>query len=126
MVTGTSALCTRDAVIGMPISAVTSVAVSCARASRAMARRSMAAARSAWSARGQGPVSNACRAAQTATADEQHAGGTDPRRLGTTCITRLAELFPDTKAVIGIGGATRKPRRTGPRYQQAARTGETL
>jgi sugar diacid utilization regulator len=62
----------------------------------------------------------------TATADEQHAGGTDPRRLGTTCITRLAELFPDTKAVIGIGGTCRNPREIARSYEEAHRTLETL
>src|SRR5947208_2017708 len=36
-------------------------------------------------------------------------GGMDAQRLGTTCITRLAELFPDTKVVIGIGGMCRDP-----------------
>jgi DNA-binding PucR family transcriptional regulator len=62
----------------------------------------------------------------TATADEQHADGTDPRRLGTTCITRLAELFPDTKTVIGIGGTCRNPREIARSYEEAHRTLETL
>ena len=66
MPTGASPLCRRDNVIGMPISAVTSRAVSGARASRASASRSSAAARSAGPARGHEPVSKASRAARTA------------------------------------------------------------
>jgi sugar diacid utilization regulator len=53
-------------------------------------------------------------------------GGMDPRRLGATCIARLAELFPDTKVVIGVGGACRGPREIHRSYEEAHRTIETL
>jgi sugar diacid utilization regulator len=53
-------------------------------------------------------------------------GGMDAQRLGTTCIARLAELFPDTKVVIGIGGACRGPQEITRSYEQAHRTIETL
>jgi PucR family transcriptional regulator, purine catabolism regulatory protein len=59
-------------------------------------------------------------------AAEAAAGGMDPRRLGATCIARLAELFPDTKVVIGVGGACRGPREIHRSYEQAHRTIETL
>jgi hypothetical protein len=52
--------------------------------------------------------------------------GPDAQRLGTTCITRLAELFPDTKVVIGIGGTCREPQEITRSYEQAHRTIETL
>jgi sugar diacid utilization regulator len=55
-----------------------------------------------------------------------HAGGMDAQRLGATCITRLAELFPDTKVVIGIGGTCRDPQEITRSYEQAHRTIETL
>jgi hypothetical protein len=55
-----------------------------------------------------------------------HEGGMDARRLGTACIARLAELFPDTKVVIGIGGTCRHPREITRSYEQAHRTIETL
>ncbi|MBO0810379.1 MAG: helix-turn-helix domain-containing protein, partial [Actinobacteria bacterium] len=58
--------------------------------------------------------------------DGQHADGMDPRRLGTTCVARLAELFPDTKTVVGIGGACREPREIARSYEEAHRTIETL
>jgi sugar diacid utilization regulator len=61
-----------------------------------------------------------------AAAGSQHAGGTEPRRLGATCIARLAELFPDTRAVIGIGGICRNPRDIARSYEEAHRTLETL
>ena len=64
---GIDTLCCLDSWIGMPISAVTSRAVSSPRASSAAASRSMAAARSAGSVCGHGPVSKASRAALTAT-----------------------------------------------------------
>ena len=59
-------------------------------------------------------------------ADRQHPDGTDPARLGGTCIARLAELFPGTKAVIGIGGPCRNPREIARSYEEAHRTLETL
>jgi PucR family transcriptional regulator, purine catabolism regulatory protein len=54
------------------------------------------------------------------------AAGPDPQRLGATCLTRLAELFPDTKVVIGIGGTCRDPREITRSYEEAHRTIETL
>jgi sugar diacid utilization regulator len=53
-------------------------------------------------------------------------GGMDAQRLGATCIARLAELFPDTKVVIGIGGTCRDPQEITRSYEQAHRTIETL
>jgi DNA-binding PucR family transcriptional regulator len=55
-----------------------------------------------------------------------HGSGLDAQRLGTTCIGRLAELFPDTKVVIGIGGICRDPQEITRSYEQAHRTIETL
>jgi sugar diacid utilization regulator len=55
-----------------------------------------------------------------------HEGGMDAQRLGASCIARLAELFPDTKVVIGIGGICRHPREISRSYEQAHRTIETL
>jgi len=55
-----------------------------------------------------------------------HGGGLDAQRLGTTCISRLAELFPDTKVVIGIGGTCNDPQEITRSYEQAHRTIETL
>jgi sugar diacid utilization regulator len=52
--------------------------------------------------------------------------GMDAQRLGTTCVARLAELFPDTKVVIGIGGTCRGPQEITRSYEQAHRTIETL
>ncbi|HEY6275986.1 MAG TPA: helix-turn-helix domain-containing protein [Streptosporangiaceae bacterium] len=59
-------------------------------------------------------------------AAEAGAGGMDPQRLGATCIARLAELFPDTKVIIGVGGACRSPREIHRSYEEAHRTIETL
>ena len=50
----------------------------------------------------------------------------DAQRLGAICIARLAELFPDTKVVIGIGGTCGDPREITRSYEQAHRTIETL
>jgi DNA-binding PucR family transcriptional regulator len=61
-----------------------------------------------------------------AIADSQHDEGMDPQRLGATCIARLAELFPDTRAVVGIGGTCRDPRQIARSYEEAHRTIETL
>jgi sugar diacid utilization regulator len=58
--------------------------------------------------------------------EDGHGGGMDAQRLGATCIARLAELFPDTKVVIGIGGACRGPQEITRSYEQAHRTIETL
>jgi PucR family transcriptional regulator, purine catabolism regulatory protein len=59
------------------------------------------------------------------------AGGTPPggagaRRLGTTCLARLAELFPGARAAIGIGGICRSPGQISRSYEEAHRTLETL
>jgi DNA-binding PucR family transcriptional regulator len=61
-----------------------------------------------------------------AAAGAEHAGGTDSGRLAATCVARLAELFPDTKVVIGIGGTCRNPREITRSYEEASRTLETL
>jgi sugar diacid utilization regulator len=53
-------------------------------------------------------------------------GGADPRRLGASCVARLAELFPDTRAIVGIGGTCRDPREISRSYEQAHRTIETM
>jgi sugar diacid utilization regulator len=53
-------------------------------------------------------------------------GGTDARRLGATCVARLAELFPDTRVVVGIGGTCRDPVEISRSYEQAHRTIETM
>jgi PucR family transcriptional regulator, purine catabolism regulatory protein len=58
--------------------------------------------------------------------DGHGGGGMDAQRLGATCIARLAELFPDTKVVIGIGGTCRDPQEITRSYEQAHRTIETL
>ena len=54
------------------------------------------------------------------------ADGQDARRLASTCLARLAELFPDTRAVIGIGGPCRGPHEITRSYEEAQRTLETL
>jgi DNA-binding PucR family transcriptional regulator len=50
----------------------------------------------------------------------------DPRRLGTTCVARIAELFPDTSVFVGIGAACRDSREIARSYAEAHRTTETL
>jgi sugar diacid utilization regulator len=50
----------------------------------------------------------------------------DPRRLASACLTRLAELFPGAKVVIGIGSACRDPEEIARSYGQAHRTTRTL
>jgi sugar diacid utilization regulator len=52
--------------------------------------------------------------------------GRSARRLADTCLARLAELFPDTRALIGIGGPCRSPGEITRSYQEAHRTLETL
>ncbi len=102
MVTGTSALWSREALIGMPISAVTRQAVSRARFSSAAASRSMAVARSARSARGQGPESKASRAARTAMSTSlPEAAGAEPM------ISSVAGLA--TVTVSGDDDGSRRP-----------------
>ena len=66
MAHGAAALCSREAEIGIPISAVTSRAASSVRASSAAASRSSASARSAGGQVAQVPSSNARRAERTA------------------------------------------------------------
>jgi sugar diacid utilization regulator len=61
-----------------------------------------------------------------ATTEGDRSGGMEPRRLGGTCVIRLAELFPDTRVIIGIGGACRDPRDIARSYEEAHRTIETL
>jgi sugar diacid utilization regulator len=61
-----------------------------------------------------------------AAADGQRRGSLDPRQLAETCLARLAELFPDTKVLAGIGGACRDPREITRSYEEAHRTIETL
>ena len=58
--------------------------------------------------------------------DPEHPAETAPRRLATVCLSRLAELFPDTKVVIGIGGGCREPQEIARSYAEAHRTIETL
>ncbi|HEU5158563.1 MAG TPA: helix-turn-helix domain-containing protein [Streptosporangiaceae bacterium] len=58
--------------------------------------------------------------------DAEHPGEAAPRRLAGVCLNRLAELFPDTKVVIGIGGGCREPREIARSYAEAHRTIETL
>jgi sugar diacid utilization regulator len=48
------------------------------------------------------------------------------RQLATACLTRLAELFPAVKVVIGIGGTCRDPGEIARSYAQAQRTTQTL
>ena len=62
----------------------------------------------------------------TAAGAGPQADGRDARRLASTCLARLAELFPDTRAIIGIGGPCRGPREITRSYQEAHRTLDTL
>jgi sugar diacid utilization regulator len=48
------------------------------------------------------------------------------RPLAAACLTRLAELFPAVKVVIGIGGTCRDPGEIARSYAQAQRTTQTL
>ncbi|HEX6526750.1 MAG TPA: helix-turn-helix domain-containing protein [Streptosporangiaceae bacterium] len=48
------------------------------------------------------------------------------RRLAEACLSRLGELFPAAKVVIGIGGTCRDPRDLARSYAQAQRTTATL
>lgn len=52
--------------------------------------------------------------------------GRDARRLASTCLARLAELFPESRAMIGIGGPCRGPGEITRSYQEAHRTLDTL
>ena len=58
--------------------------------------------------------------------DDEHPEEVAPRRLATTCLNRLAELFPDTRVLIGIGGTCRDPLEIARSYAEAHRTIETL
>jgi sugar diacid utilization regulator len=58
--------------------------------------------------------------------DGDRLGGMEPHKLGATCVARLAELFPDTKVIIGIGGICRDPCEIARSYEEAHRTIETL
>jgi sugar diacid utilization regulator len=50
----------------------------------------------------------------------------DPRKLGQACLSRLAELYPGARVVIGIGGACTAPEDIARSYDQAHRTTQTL
>src|SRR5262245_56903147 len=50
----------------------------------------------------------------------------DARQLAAAGLTRLAELFPAAKVVIGIGGTCRDPGEIARSYAQAQRTTQTL
>jgi DNA-binding PucR family transcriptional regulator len=54
------------------------------------------------------------------------AASPDPRRLAQACLSRLAELFPGAKVVIGVGGPCRDPHEIARSYDQAHRTTQTL
>jgi PucR family transcriptional regulator, purine catabolism regulatory protein len=54
------------------------------------------------------------------------AAAPDPRRLAQACLSRLAELFPGAKVVIGVGGPCRDPHEIARSYDQAHRTTQTL
>ena len=54
------------------------------------------------------------------------AAAPDPRRLAAACLTRLSELFPGSKVVIGIGGTCRDAGEIARSYDQAHRTTQTL
>ncbi|MBO0776557.1 MAG: helix-turn-helix domain-containing protein, partial [Actinobacteria bacterium] len=56
----------------------------------------------------------------------QRSSGLGPRQLAETCLARLAELFPDTKVLAGIGGVCREAREIAQSYEEAHRTIETL
>ncbi|HEY7486698.1 MAG TPA: helix-turn-helix domain-containing protein [Streptosporangiaceae bacterium] len=57
--------------------------------------------------------------------DADHPAEVTPRRLAGVCLNRLAELFPDTEVVIGIGGLCREPQEIARSYAEAHRTIET-
>ncbi len=52
--------------------------------------------------------------------------GQDAHQLAAACLTRLAELYPAVKVVIGIGGTCRDPGEIARSYAQAQRTTQTL
>jgi sugar diacid utilization regulator len=58
--------------------------------------------------------------------DAGHPDEVAPRQLATVCLNRLAELFPDTRVLIGIGGTCRDPLEIARSYAEAHRTIETL
>lgn len=89
--------------MGMPISAVTRLAVSCARFSSAAASRSMAAARSARSVRGQGPESKACLAARTVMSTSV------PEAAGAAPMISSVAGFATVIASIDADGSRRPP-----------------
>lgn len=56
-----------------------------------------------------------------------HAGsGSRALSLGTLCVSRLGELFPEVAATVGIGGPCRGPEEIRRSYAQARRTVETV
>jgi PucR family transcriptional regulator, purine catabolism regulatory protein len=54
------------------------------------------------------------------------ADSADARGLASACVARLAELFPEARAVAGIGGSCRDPREIARSYAEACRTIESL
>jgi PucR family transcriptional regulator, purine catabolism regulatory protein len=52
--------------------------------------------------------------------------GSRARKLGTLCVSRLGELFPEVAATVGIGGPCRGPEQIRLAYAQARRTVETV
>jgi PucR family transcriptional regulator, purine catabolism regulatory protein len=52
--------------------------------------------------------------------------GSRARKLGTLCVSRLGELFPEVAATVGIGGPCRGPEQIRVAYAQARRTVETV
>jgi len=62
----------------------------------------------------------------TAEPGTRQAARMGPRQLGAACVARLAELFPGTGVVVGIGGPCRDPRDIARSYAQARRTTEAM
>src|SRR5215472_5917062 len=52
--------------------------------------------------------------------------GSRAQRLGSLCVSRLGELFPEVAATVGIGGPCRGPEQIRFAYAQARRTVETV
>jgi sugar diacid utilization regulator len=60
------------------------------------------------------------------TAHEPNGPGSRARKLGSLCIGRLGELFPEVAATVGISGPCRAPGEIRLAYAQARRTVETM
>jgi DNA-binding PucR family transcriptional regulator len=52
--------------------------------------------------------------------------GSRARKLGSLCVARLAELFPEVAVTVGIGGPCHDPGEIRLAYAQAGRTVETV